>query len=98
MRKLTEEERVKSDARKKERRKIYYEENRERRVALSAAYGGGCLCCGVGGKLTVDHVVPLSKGGHDGVDNIQPLCLRCNQKKGAQSTDYRPLRQIAMSL
>ena len=67
-------------------------------AALSAAYGDRCLCCGAGGKLSVDHVVPLSKGGHDGIDNIQPLCLWCNQKKGAKSTDYRPLKQIAMAL
>lgn len=32
-------------------------------------------------KLTVDHKVPLSKGGTHNLDNIQPLCGKCNSSK-----------------
>lgn len=32
--------------------------------------------------LTKDHVIPLSKGGTDDIENIVPSCLRCNQTKG----------------
>ena len=32
--------------------------------------------------LTIDHIVPLSRGGQNIVTNIQPLCLSCNMKKG----------------
>jgi len=32
--------------------------------------------------LTVDHIIPKSKGGTDDLDNKQCLCFRCNNKKG----------------
>lgn len=34
--------------------------------------------------LTKDHVVPASAGGRDTLDNYQPMCTVCNQKKGAK--------------
>lgn len=32
---------------------------------------------------TIDHIIPLSKGGWHGPDNVQSAHLRCNSKKGA---------------
>lgn len=57
--------------------------------ALCEQYDNRCLCCGQKEKLTADHVVPVIRGGSSNIDNIQPLCGRCNSSKGANATDYR---------
>lgn len=56
---------------------------------LCFACGFKCLRCGEELPLTVDHVVPVSKGGTSYLHNIQPLCLACNLKKKAKTVDYR---------
>lgn len=64
-------------------------------------YNYTCLCCGKlaselpGGKLTQDHIVPLSKGGAHTKSNIQPLCFSCNVKKGVQTIDYRSQASVS---
>lgn len=35
-------------------------------------------------SLQWDHVLPLSKGGSDGVGNILPVCRQCNRSKSAR--------------
>lgn len=34
--------------------------------------------------MTKDHIVPVSKGGPDHIDNYQPMCSICNSEKGSQ--------------
>jgi 5-methylcytosine-specific restriction endonuclease McrA len=52
---------------------------------------GICPACGRQAKLTVDHIVPLSGGGSNGVANLQAICARCNFRKGARVIDFRLL-------
>lgn len=58
--------------------------------ALCERYGNVCLCCKRSDvELTIDHVVPLSKGGSNTIDNVQPLCRTCNSRKNNKTIDYR---------
>jgi 5-methylcytosine-specific restriction endonuclease McrA len=56
-----------------------------------------CQYCGhERGNLTVDHVVPRSKGGASSWDNIVTCCAPCNRRKGARlpvQANMRPVRR-----
>lgn len=56
---------------------------------VQSKYDNKCLACGTTHNITPDHVIPLSRGGSNTIDNIQPLCLPCNMEKGTQIIDYR---------
>ncbi len=50
---------------------------------------GRCHYCGAGchpGELTMDHVVPLIRGGRTTRGNCVPACMECNQEKRHLST------------
>jgi 5-methylcytosine-specific restriction endonuclease McrA len=64
----------------------------EQWLSLLDLTGHICLACKTPDSfniLTVDHVIPLCKGGTNFIENIQPLCLRCNKIKHDQHIDYR---------
>ncbi len=49
-----------------------------------------CLKCGSGQQLEIDHIVPLSWGGSNEVENLQVLCRGCNSSKSNNNAnDYR---------
>ena len=56
-----------------------------------------CQYCGtVRGTLTVDHVIPRSKGGSSSWDNIVASCAPCNRRKGDRlpaQVDMHPRRK-----
>ena len=41
-----------------------------------------CQYCGSTKSLTIDHVIPKSKGGEDTWENLVVACSSCNVKKG----------------
>jgi 5-methylcytosine-specific restriction endonuclease McrA len=63
------------------------------RRAVFARDDWTCQYCGSRSNLTVDHVVPRSKGGGSTWDNIVASCAPCNRRKGNAL-----LRQSGMQL
>jgi 5-methylcytosine-specific restriction endonuclease McrA len=45
-------------------------------------------------QLTLDHVVPLVKGGKTSWSNIVTCCVSCNQRKGAKTPQEAGLRLL----
>lgn len=51
-----------------------------------------CAYCGKNKPNTIDHVIPLSKGGTNNIDNLIPVCVNCNSKKGNKSLiEWNPM-------
>ena len=63
------------------------------RRAVFARDGWACQYCGSRSNLTVDHVIPRSKGGTSSWENIVASCAPCNRRKG----NALP-RQVGMKL
>ena len=68
---------------------------RKRKVRMSATRKNiywrdkyTCQYCGEKqsyGNLTLDHVIPKSRGGLGGWENLVSACMTCNQKKGSRT-------------
>jgi len=53
----------------------------ETKIKVFNRDGGRCVQCGSPYDLQYDHIIPFSKGGGNGPENIQILCGPCNRKK-----------------
>jgi len=54
-----------------------------------------CQYCGLeGGDLTVDHVIPRSRGGEHTWDNVVTACRPCNHRKGGKTIQEARLRLL----
>lgn len=81
-----------------QRRAIVYRGNMKRRARLAQvayepidrnvifAYDDyRCVYCGSAENLTLDHIVPVAKGGAHIEDNLVTACLHCNISKGMKT-------------
>lgn len=50
-------------------------------LELKENYSNLCAYCAEKKPLTMDHIIPLSKGGEHDIDNIVPACKSCNSGK-----------------
>jgi 5-methylcytosine-specific restriction endonuclease McrA len=54
-----------------------------------------CQYCGKSkGDLTIDHVIPRSRGGGDTWENLVTACHTCNSKKGNRTPDEAGMKLI----
>lgn len=55
-----------------------------------------CVCCGekTFSLLTLDHIIPKSKGGDYTLDNLQTLCKRCNCAKSNLIISIKNLQKL----
>lgn len=61
-----------------------------KKQAIFARYGGLCAYCGKPMQrknMTVDHLVPQSRGGGNNIENLMPSCRSCNGLKAADSLE-----------
>ena len=63
------------------------------RRALFARDKWRCQYCGADSKLTLDHVVPRSRGGESVWENVVTSCAPCNLRKGNRTPE-----EVAMEL
>jgi DNA-binding transcriptional ArsR family regulator len=49
--------------------------------------GHACVACSSAENLTMDHIIPVSKGGTSAYGNLQTLCSTCNSSKGTKDND-----------
>ena len=83
--------------RRTEQKKIFSNLTFQEWLNVLAIYNYTCAYCGSKKrKLTQDHVLPLSKGGHHTQLNVVPACLPCNMKKGAKFL-LPPPRQLCFA-
>ncbi len=64
------------------RRTVFSAERDRLMLALIERDGYHCQECGSIENITIDHIVPLSRGGSDELNNLRLLCRSCNSRKG----------------
>jgi 5-methylcytosine-specific restriction endonuclease McrA len=61
-------------------------------IALKKKWNNTCPMCKLKEPeitLTRDHIIPLSRDGSNNIENIQPLCTKCNSKKSTSVKKFR---------
>lgn len=67
----------------------------QRRITRRAVFARDawqCQYCGRRNSLTVDHVVPRSKGGGTTWENVVACCAGCNRRKGDRSVSQAGMK------
>jgi 5-methylcytosine-specific restriction endonuclease McrA len=57
-------------------------QNKPSRTMIYKRDGHKCQYCGSTRDLTIDHIIPRSRGGEDTWENLVVACMPCNTRKG----------------
>ena len=87
-----------SRAKNKEKQRPFKNERQIRRSRIQNArtflilpkeikklYNQPCAACGVEDNQSMDHIIPLSRGGSHSIGNLMTLCRSCNSSKHART-------------
>lgn len=71
---------------RKQKTRADFQKNRDELYTLILERGDKeqCSICEAKRWLTVDHIMPISKGGNNELSNLQILCKLCNSSKGSK--------------
>ena len=61
--------------------------NKPNRSRIYKRDGYECVYCGSKKQLTLDHVIPKSRGGRNEWTNLVTCCFKCNLKKGNKTPE-----------
>jgi 5-methylcytosine-specific restriction endonuclease McrA len=70
------------------------------RAKVIERWGRRCHLCkeDIVGQVSVDHLIPRSRGGTDDIENLRPAHLECNKRRGARRAHRLPPPRSAATL
>ena len=71
-------------------------QNRPSRGMIYKRDGHKCQYCGATKSLTIDHVIPKSKGGDDSWENLVVACHSCNTKKSNKMLEETGMKLMSV--
>jgi len=80
------------------RRKRRHRDSGKQRLRVLMRDKFRCQYCGVRGtafEMTLDHIMPRSRGGRSEPENLCAACITCNQRKGDRTPDEARMPLLA---
>lgn len=65
---------------------------------LFVKFNKNCAYCIFREADSIDHIIPLTKGGTNNIDNLLPVCISCNSSKGDKILlEWRPITALTLN-